>query len=325
MLPVLTKNEIPEKVAVIKPVRSSIQPLIKFPDSTKTKKTDSQIGVKTKDGKSNVVMEFDDNMNLLSVKENGIELKGDKRKEYEKKAQKIKINFEQEENLQKKEDELKIIHKELEEKQKEMYKAQHAYSKASSEYFKQLYELDTINYFPFNDTLLDSAWDIFEDQNNWKMLEWAEMEKNLADIYQYQNLSGNFLEPSDFELLDKEKFKDLYNDQFDRLEDTFMELEKAQALQRAELLNQLEDVDRIKDLHLMEIEGAVMESRFAKELVKDKIIDNEKELRSFRLSEKELTVNGEKQTKTLKNKYLKLYEEITHDKLEGTMRVIIED
>jgi len=324
LLPESTNYEIePEKLPAAKPIQASIQPANKFPDSTKTKKTDRQVGVRTKDTKSNVVMEFDDDMNLLSVKENGKELQGEKRKEYEKKAQKIKTNFEQEENLEKKEAELKIIQKELEEKQQEMYKAQHAYTEASSEYFKQLYELDTINYFLFNDSLLDNAWDIFEDQNTWKILELAEMEKHLADIY--QNLPENFMEPSDYELFDEEKFKDLYNDQFDKLEDTFMELEKAQKLQRAELLAQMEDLEKIEDVDRLEFEGMLLESKITEELVNDKIIKVNDELRSFRLSEKKLMVNGENQSNKLKDKYIKLYEEITGGKLEGTMQVIIED
>lgn len=323
LLPELTNNVTePEKISAVRPIQASIQPANKIPDSTRTSEE-----------KTTIVMEIDEDGNILSVKENGEELEVDKRKEYEKGIQNAKTNLDKEENLKKKEDELNMLQKELEEKQKEMYEAQNAFTEVSSEYFEQLYELDTFHYFPFNDTALDNTWDLLADQNTWELFEnqdiWslfdlAEKEKNLEDLFHYQQLSGNFLEPSDYEIFDEEKFKDLYIDQIEEMEDSFMELEKAQELQRAELLAQIEDIEKIEDVDRLEFESMMLESKITEELVNDKVIKNQDELRSFRLSEKKLLVNGEKQSNKLKDNYLKLYEEITNDKLKGTMRVIFE-
>jgi histidinol phosphatase-like enzyme len=138
------------------------------------------------------------------------------------------------------------------------------------------------------------------------------------------------MELIDFEPFDEEKFKDLYNDQFAKLEDTFMELEKIEEIERVELLSQMEDLVLMQNDELLKIEEFEMqeldkfENKMMKELKKDDIILNSNDFKSFRLSEKELKVNGEKQSNKLKEKYIKLYEEITNDKLQGTMSIIFE-
>jgi hypothetical protein len=312
-----------EKVPEIKPIQTALNPHFRIPDSTKKKQFDQQMNIRTKDGKTNIVMEFDDEMNLLSVKENGKELQGEKRKEYEKKAQALKKDKQKEEDLKKKEDELKIIQQKLKEKQKEMEKAHKAYAEASSEYYQKLYEMEGNQFTWFDDSGNFNAWTIPYDNFYFEPEELEKIQDQLKDVAWDQYLPAEIIDPSQFDLWDNEKLMDLYNDHLEDYEEVFKELEKVQKLEREELLKQIEELQKTEEIEFEKYEE--FEKKLVKELVKDKVINSKQEFKSFRLSIKELHVNGEKQSKDIRDKYLRFFEEITGNSPKGTMQIIIED
>lgn len=88
------------------------------------------------------------------------------------------------------------------------------------------------------------------------------------------------------------------------------------------LADQIEAIEGVKKL---EFDAQLLETTIRSELIEDNVIENKKDDLSFLLSAKKLEVNGQTLSNKLHQKYLKLYEEITNDKLEGTTKLIFQD
>jgi len=97
-------------------------------------------------------------------------------------------------------------------------------------------------------------------------------------------------------------------------------------LQMAELEEVLENqIEELEDVQKLEFEAQLLETKIKSELLKDKLIKNEKDDLSFKLSLKKLEINGIVQSSTLHKKYLNLYEELTGEIIEGTSQLIFQD
>ena len=220
---------------------------------------------------------------------------------------------EEEKALQKNEQELKKVEEELKKIKEKMKEVHSQYDEAFEEYMKLSSEFDNSEYL--------KSWSLYEDEllHMKELLKLSELENNLAEAY--NNIS--FVE--DFEPLQEELLLDLYSDRMDNVEDIIKDIQMEQLFKQEELYRQFEYIEEIRGIGKLEFEAQILETTFREELVKDGIIKSKDDLHSFRLSAKKLFVNGEKQSKELKDKYIKIYEGITDEILSGTMQVIIED
>ncbi|MBC8486470.1 MAG: M56 family metallopeptidase [Bacteroidetes bacterium] len=282
-----------------------VEKMIQQPDTTKSKKKESE---------HRVVKRTDEGTWRLVVDKKGkiIEATVDGKKFSEKELEKISIEVENDVDieLEIKMDSVKVIIREAE---KKMKKALQEYDKAMEAYVKVMEkhnDLSAIKLLEIAEgdyakalALTEIAMDrnhIFIDRIN------EDIYKNLID------LDEKLLE-LEFEFSDKhiDLIKDLEIDM------EFENLEELEVLENLEL--ELEDINE----NLIKTYD-IFESVIRSELIEDKIIKKRENL-SFRLTAKKLVVNGKKQPKDIHEKYLKLYEDIIEEELEGTTQIIIED
>jgi len=234
-------------------------------------------------------------------------------------------------------DKEKELQKELERAQVNMDKASKAYNKAMVDYYEAMAKTKDLKDI--------EAWTIAEGEYA-KALALAElyMDNIDFDIPDFQEqFSAEMLEGI-FEEFEKWSIDEQFDISLDLHEDVLKLHEIEKALMEVEMIEQFEliedqladqfeliednladQIEELKNIRLLEMEAQILESRIRSELIKDGLINNETNDLSFRLSANKLEVNGKTQSQEYHKKYLKLYEDITDEILDGTTTLIFED
>jgi len=152
-----------------------------------------------------------------------------------------------------------------------------------------------------------------------------QFEKTLQKSMQMQH---ELADRREVELRDRmEEFELRRIDELERIEENLIERDRDRERAIAEGFYRQEEMMRDRDLlrnragakDNLERTVSVIES----ELKHDGIIDDE--LQSFKLTKRNLRVNGKKQSKDIFRKYLDLYEDISGKKLKKEFKIILED
>lgn len=238
----------------------------------------------------------------------------------------------------------KVFKKELEEAEKELEKAEieidramEIYNQAMIEYQKTLSK---------NKNLIDiEAWTSAEKEYE-KALALAEFHREHIDIsipdfdeLQITEILEDHLESlEEWSLEEHIEIPDQLFEEVLELQELEHELISAEMEEQLSMIQdqlnlqmeKFEDVladqiEELEDVRMLEFDAQLLETNIKSELIKDNLIENENENISFILSAKKLEINGQTLSQELHKKYLKLYEDITDERLEGTTKLIFQD
>lgn len=222
--------------------------------------------------------------------------------------------------------ELEEAEKELERAENEINKAMKAYDKAMIDYHKQLSKT--------NDLEINETWTIAE-KDYAKAMALAELHLKDIDIPipDLEELRIAEILEEQMQLLEEFSVEEHMALSEDLLKESIELHELQEQLQLNELNEHLEELEEklevqfkeFEDVRKLEFEAQLLETKIKSELIKDRLIENEKDELSFILSAKKLEVNGKNCSAELHQKYLGLYEDITDKKLEGTTKLIFQD
>jgi tetratricopeptide (TPR) repeat protein len=275
-----------------------------IPDTTIKNSGTSSLNVSDK-----VIMEFDGNYNLISVKKDGKPLEGNDKKEYEAMAAKMKKLNEQEQQQVEQKAALEIAEKELQAAQEKIEKAQQEYEKAVEAYAKSYtFEVDSseTNVFVWTDRSGKSPKAVREIR-----IERHPDFPEIPEMYAF-SLTDEDLPETYEELISAKEFEI----QLNKLEND---------LKIIEIEKDIDEIQAPKKIIVKTSGSEDLVPTLRKELVKDGLLKNEDEGMSFSLSEDELEVNGKKLSEDMHKKYLKLYKQTTGNKLEGKFKIVIKD
>ncbi len=274
-------------------------------------------GSKIKTDEGYVLMEFDENMNLQNITRDGKELTGEEREKYEKIAATSKKAFDAQAMQKEKQAQMAELQEKLQEMQSRIQEAQNQYNDVMREYMERAaFSSDSLwteayarafdHNLYFN---LDSLSDYQFEMPDFEMPEIAMPE--LPEVYFDEQQLQQYYEQAQAQYKDVmkeyERQRQAGRDDYRMSEDVRAEERKARALER--------------DARAMEQQSRNLQHRFKTELINDGIIDDWDDLKSFKLNDKKLEVNGEKQSKEKRDKYLKMYKEVTGKPLEGTLEI----
>jgi len=102
-----------------------------------------------------------------------------------------------------------------------------------------------------------------------------------------------------------------------------MEYERALKAEDYDLL--VDEIEDAKSLDDLTSTSFILEPIVREELKKDGLINKKSDQLNFQLTKKKLVVNGKKQSKELRDKYLKLYTKVTDKVLTDDTTVFIVD
>ncbi|MCD4683532.1 MAG: M48 family metalloprotease [Bacteroidales bacterium] len=271
--------------------------------------------VKKESSSGNVQLEIDENGNLIKVTKNGEELKEEEKEKYEKMVSGIKAMKEEEYELQKVQEELEKTKEVLKAAQEEMDKAAEEYNTALDMYYQKL-----------SSTMDNSAFEAWSHASG----DYAKalILSKIAEE-KYNDIMWNFSEV--WENVEKnellESLEDIeFDEQFDLSQDLYEDVLKLQEMEMDLIADKINlQIEELQDIKLFDLEMEVFESRIRSELVEDKLLKDEDDKLSFRISSKKLAVNGKKQSKELHEKYLRLCEDLFDEKFNDDREIIIED
>ncbi len=284
-----------------------------FPPDTTIKTS----GTSAATGSDKVIMEFDGNYNLISVKKDGKLLEEDEKKEYEAMAAKLKKLNEQEKQQVEQKAALEKAEKEFQAAQQQMEKAQQEYEKAISTYHEDfIYTDDSLNtqVFVWTDKTSSHPKALREIRID-RLPEIPDIPEVYALSFQEDELAG---------VIEKniEKF-DYY---IDIQDDQLKELEKLSDPAKVIKIEKHLDGDfNSKKFVIKSIDSEDMLPVIRKELVKDGILKKKDEKMDFRLTHNSLEVNGEPLSADLHEKYLEIFLESTGNKEPGKFEFRIKD
>lgn len=291
-------------------------PLV-LPDSSKNVKEKTNVKKQKDDGIFTLKLDADGN--LINATKNGVPLEGKEREKFEKMTQQMKELKEKEKALIKNKEELENVKERLKETEEKMTEISSQYDETLEEYVKLSENLDPTENF--------ETWSFYEEnfKRAQEILELAELEHNLQGISNFDYFTDNQFNDEDLEFFEQEYFKDLQLDQLDKYEDLLKDIQMDQLLNQEQFMKQFEGFEDFKEIQENEFKGQRLETTIQNELINDDIIKGKDDLRSFRLSAKKLIINGEKQSTELRDKYLKIYEDLSGEELTGNAQVIIEE
>ncbi len=312
----------PEKVA------------IQVPDTTTDQKKTGTVKKINDDGV--VSLELDEEGNLLGVSKDGRELTGEEREKYERLIQKVQELKEKEKTLEKNREELEKARERLKETELKMKEVQKEYQHAMQEYIEKQARTSWRAY--------DSAWGLYGEQQL-KTGEYREMiekmiekQQDLAALYhdRYRMAPEAWIDVQDDLLRDRladqynrdqyqEQFEEQYRKSQEQLEKSMQQYEDQRRMQDDYLLRNEEIIEKLEYMKRTGMNAHAFEQTVRRELVSDGLLGRSSDRLSFKLTEKRLVVNGEKQNAQLRDKYLQLYQKYADEDLAGEKQVIIED
>ena len=283
-----------------------------IPDTTIKNSGTSSANVNDK-----VIMEFDGNYNLISVKKDGKPLEGNDKKEYEAMAAKMKKLNEQEKKQEEQKAALEIAEKELQAAQEKIEKAQQEYEKAISAY----HESYTYNYDSTETNVF--VWTEGDSKSPKKVRE-IRIERHpdfpeLPEIYSFSMPEEGLVRVYEESLKDRQK--DLIF-----MEEDLRELDRlGERMKVIEIEKELDNPKGVSKVVVKTREDNNLVPTLREELSKDGILKDSDDKLNFSLSQDELEVNGKQLSEDLHKKYLKIYKQSTGNKLEGKFKIVIND
>lgn len=271
--------------------------------------------IKTDDGY--VLMEFDENMNLQEITKDGKKLTGEERKKYEKIAASSRKAYEMQLQQKDHQENMAEMQEKLASIQERMKEVQQQYQQVWKEYAeKSAWAGDSL----WSETYASA----FNDA-------WAERQQMLADFH-FEMPEFEFPEvpmpeiPENY--FNREEMEAYYREAEEQYEDMMRNYKNQREDWRKEHEEREAEIAMEKEVRALERETRALERKtrefeieLRSELLNDNVIDNWDDLKTIKLSEDKLEVNGERLSKKLHKKYLEMYENHTGEALDGTLEI----